>query len=697
MTHLPLTTALILATMTVASAADKTDLKPTEPKTFSIAFVNDIHAQLEPHPELYWHGDKVERVHNAGGLSRIATAFKKLEADRPQGLLKIDGGDTFQGSGPGAWTKGEVMVRPLNALALDFAIPGNWSVAYGADQLRQLSTQVKHQIIAANIYDANTGQRTFKPYAIKEIDGVKVGLVGFTDPDVPSRQPPHMSEGLSFHAANDLQPLIDELRDQKQVDLVVLISHIGLHKAVPLTSQLNGVDIHLSADTHERTYEPIEVGDTWVVEAGAFGSLVGVMDITVADGKITDRKWELIELRQDDFEEDQQMKQIVDEVLSPHRERMNREIGRTDIWLERYNVMSTSMDRLIADAVKETADTDIALSNGFRFSPPTDPGPITEADLWNWLPLNLEIKVGQASGNQLTEYWESEFENVFSFDPDRLFGGWLARPSTNMDVRFNSTAKAEERLLELKINGEPVEPDKSYSLAAGARKGQPNDQIHRVKNCLSTKRIDRTTHDAVRQYLTNHGTVDDTGRPPVRCVVRPDVVRSQYLAFIKERQQAGQEGRIDQVEADTDSESQRQVIGLQYDGRIRVVYEVSEDQWKNDVSKPLLYLKNLRKFYEKHNKNAEKLDIRAVFQGDASVHVLTDEAWNRVKTTDTGNPNTQLLSELEQMRVHIELCDTRRQREGWAKSDIHPDVTLVEAAYARLIDLQHQGYAYIRF
>ncbi len=526
--------------MTISvSAANNVSTHGTKMKTkkFSIAFVNDIHAQLEPHPELFWQGDESERVHNAGGLSRIATAFKQLEAQRPHGMLKIDGGDTFQGSGPGAWTQGEVMVRPLNALGFDLAIPGNWSVAYGAKQLQTLSEKVNYPMIAANIFDAKTGERSFRPYLVKEVNGVKIGVLGFTDPDVPSRQPPHMSEGLNFQAAKVLQPLIDELRNEEKVDVVVLVTHIGLHKAVPLTRQLRGVDISLSADTHERTYEPIEVGDVWVVEAGAFGSLVGVMDITMSEGKIVDRQWELIELREDKFAEDEQVKKIVDEVLAPHRERMNREIGHTDIWLERYNVMSTSMDRLIADAVKESAGTDIALSNGFRFSPPTAPGPITEADLWNWLPLNLEIKVGKAYGQQLIDYWESEFENVFSKDPLRMYGGWLARPSTNMNVQFDSTAKANERLRSLEIDGEPVDPEKSYSLAAGARKGQPEDQIHRVKRCHVTKQIEQTTHDAVRDYLANQGDVKDTGKPPVRCVVRPEVLRSQYLDFIKRRQQ----------------------------------------------------------------------------------------------------------------------------------------------------------------
>lgn len=141
----------------------------------------------------------------------------------------------------------------------------------------------------------------------------------------------------------------------------------------------------------------------------------------------------------------------------------------------------------------------------------------------------------------------------------------------------------------------------------------------------------------------------------------------------------------------------RPVIGLQYEGPIKVVYQCTRDEWKEGVSKPLLYLKKLRGYYEKQGIDPDQLDLRAVFHGDASTHILTDEAWNRVKNTDTGNPNTKLLSELKQMGVHVEFCDSRRQKEGWAKADIHPDVLLAAAAFARVIDLQHQGYAYIRF
>lgn len=501
----------------------------TSQQHVSIAYVNDIHAQLEPHPELFWQDGQDRRVHDAGGLGRIATAFEELAARRPHGMLRIDGGDTFQGSGPGAWTKGEVMVEPMNALKLDLAIPGNWAVAYGAAQLRKLAQDLNYPLIATNIHDQDTGQRTFAPYAIREIDGVRIGLIGFTDPDVPSRQPPYMSAGLNFTDTSVIQPFVDHLREKEDVELVVLITHIGLHKSIPLAGQLTGVDVLLSSDTHERTYDPIMVGDTIIVEAGAFGSFVGVLDLTLDNGTVVEREWKLHELRADLFAEQPEVKAIIDRVLKPHRERMEREIGHTDVWLERYNVISTSMDRVIADAIRQETGTDIGITNGYRFSPPTAPGPITEEDLWNWLPVELPLKKGRARGEQLIQYWEREFENVFSSDPQRLYGGWLARPSTNVQIQFDSTGPVNRRLKQFQIDGQPLDPDKIYSLAAGARAGSPEHQIHRLPNCLNTTALTSSTHDAVRTYLRSLMSIQDTGKPPLECLSRPAILRSQIL------------------------------------------------------------------------------------------------------------------------------------------------------------------------
>ena len=142
---------------------------------------------------------------------------------------------------------------------------------------------------------------------------------------------------------------------------------------------------------------------------------------------------------------------------------------------------------------------------------------------------------------------------------------------------------------------------------------------------------------------------------------------------------------------------ERPVVGLQHDGPVRVVYQMTADEWKDGVGKGLLYLRNLHRGYIDAGVGADNLKIHAVFHGAAAVHLLTDSAWNGWQEDSGGNPNTELIAELTRRGVAVELCDTRRVANGWSKADIHPDVILVGGAYQRIIDLQLRGFAYIRF
>lgn len=510
--------------------AESQSTQPASPATrkVSLVYVNDIHAQLEPHPELFWSGEKEEYVRDVGGLSRIATVFNELRAQQPGELVFIDGGDTIQGSGPAAWSKGQVVVEPMNALGLDLAIPGNWEVVYGAPSMKQLAKAFNYPLIAANMSDEETGKPVFDPYLIKEVNGLRIGFIGFTEPAIKTRQPPFMSDGLEFQAKEVLQPLIDKLRNEEKVALVVLVTHIGLPKAIALADELEGEDIILSADTHERTYEPVIRNNTWIVEAGAFASFVGKLDLTFdADGKLIDRAWRLIELRPGFVPEDPAMKQIVEASLAPHRERMNRVIGHTEVWLARYAVLNTSMDRVITDAIRKITGADVALSNGFRFAPPTAPGAITEADLWTWLPIDMNINTGLASGQQLLDYWETELENIFSTDPNRLFGGWLPRTS-GMEVHFAMAAPAGGRVQSVAIEGKPLAPERLYTLAAGKSRGAPETNLHRVPGCQLIRTLPLTTHEAVKRYLAAESPVRLNDLRNVRCIDHHEEIRSQF-------------------------------------------------------------------------------------------------------------------------------------------------------------------------
>jgi 2',3'-cyclic-nucleotide 2'-phosphodiesterase (5'-nucleotidase family) len=498
-------------------------------KTVSLVYIADLHGQLEEHPELFWSEGREQLVKRAGGVARIAAAVAELRRERAGAVLFMDAGDTIQGSAIAAWSEGRDVVGAVNALGLDLGLPGNWEVVYGAKVLEKRLAEFHYPWIAANVFDAASGKRLLPPYLMREINGVRVGVLGYTDPDVPTRQPPSYSDGLRYAGEEILPGLVKELREKQRADVVVLLTHIGLPKAVRLAEQLQGVDVVLSGDTHERTYEPIVRGNTWVVEPGSFGSFLGRLDLTVDNGRLVSRHWELIELHGDRFPEDPKVQQLVAAAVEPNRARLQRVIGRTSAPLMRYAVLQTTLDAMLADALREAAGTELALSNGFRFAAPTLPGAITEADLWNWYPITTRLKVGRVTGRQLRNFWEQELEHVFSRNPDKLFGGWLPRPS-GMTIRFRAHAPAGQRVQEIRIQGKPLEDERVYTLAACEREGDAPDTLCRIRRVAEPRVLDVEAHEAVRQYLERHSPAPLNDTPRVLADDMPRVLRSQYYS-----------------------------------------------------------------------------------------------------------------------------------------------------------------------
>lgn len=493
----------------------------------TLVYFADSHAQMEEHPELFWSEDgSSEEIVTAGGFARMFAAMKKMKNENPDGFLFFDGGDTIQGSGPAVLTKGDVLVPIMNKMELDLAIPGNWEVVYGVNNLKAITKKINYPIIASNIIDNETGKLAFEPYKIFEKKGVKIAVIGYTDPDVPERQPPSYSKGFTYNSDKVLQPIVDEIRKSKKAEVVILLSHIGLPKAVELSSRLKDVDLHLSSDTHERTYTPI-MKNHWVVEPGSFGSFLGKVSLTVENGKVVDKKWNLVELRASQFPEDPNMKKIVEDTQKPFRKKLGKIIGQTKDPLYRYGVNQTSLDMILSDAIREATGADIGLSNGFRFAAPIVPGPIYEKDLHLIYPVNMPLRKGEVTGQQLLEWWEKEIENVYSADARKLFGGWLPRPS-GMTIRFQAGAPKGKRVKEILIKGKPLDPKKTYTVGACIREGDPENKVCRIPNIKNTQDFKIDAHTAVRNYLKKHGPLKTPTDLRVIAEDLPTVIRSQY-------------------------------------------------------------------------------------------------------------------------------------------------------------------------
>lgn len=498
-----------------------------DPVEITLLYVADMHAQLSEHPELFWE-DGEDRLEMAGGFPRVVQALRDMrEALGEDATITIDGGDTIQGSALAAITDGELIVPLLDLFDFDVAIPGNWEVAYGPDIMQARLNATNYPWIATNIFDKATGEQVFSPTWMTEKQGVKIGFVGFTDPDVPFRQPPSYSEGLRYDDHSTLNTYAQELRDDG-ADVVILVSHIGLSKAIKLTESLQGFDIHLSADTHERTYEPFDVNGVWVVEPGSFGSFVGQLGLRIADGKIVDKSWELVELTADAFDEAQDVRALLEELSEPYKEHLNTPLTTLTEGMGRYDVVETTLDNLLADALRDATGTEIALSNGFRFGTPIEAGALTEANLYDFYPVVTNLKTGEVTGQQLLDFWERELENVFAKDASKRFGGWVPRPS-GMHMKFNAHGDKGSRVQEVTVNGEPLDPERVYTITACEREGDEEHMVCRIPHVENPKVHELDAHEAVRQYLRKHPEITAPARDRIEALDLPDVVRSQTM------------------------------------------------------------------------------------------------------------------------------------------------------------------------
>lgn len=513
-----------VAYMSLAGGARAEGSKPGH-RRLTLLHVTDTHAQLETHPE-YLPGETPELV-MMGGYARLKTALDRERKTAAGPCFLLDGGDEFQGSGPAAWSEGEVMLEPLNALGIDVFVPGNWEPAYGPERFMSQMKRLSAEVACYNLHDTRTNERIFAPSITIERGGVKVAFVGATDILASKRQPPTMFAGMDTTRIEGLRDFVRELKARERPDLIVAVTHTGLTIARQMAREMPEFDVVLSGHSHERTPEPILEGNVLVVEPGSMGSFVGRLDLEIRpEGGIASHSFRLIPVLAEKYEEDREMKGVVDRVLAPHRERMGAVVARTNTTVMRYDVLETTADNVISDAVREAAGADIGFSNGFRFGLPIPPGPVREKDLWDLLPLDARLKVGWVTGEELKAYLEKELELVFSSDPWKLSGGWGPRAS-GLVMTYVAKASAGRRLKSVKVNGKEVEDTARYTMAGCERDGEPIDVVCRHQGTHDVKVLPRRLHESLGDYCRKRGELSPRREGRAVALDLPKTVFSQ--------------------------------------------------------------------------------------------------------------------------------------------------------------------------
>ena len=281
--------------------------------------------------------------------------------------------------------------------------------------------------------------RVFKPYEVFERGSLRIGVIGIACPIVDKTMPPSFSEGIRFTIGREELPgWIESLRDVEALDLVVVLSHLGFPQDVKLAREVDGIDVLVSGHTHNRMAAPVIESGAIIFQSGCHGAFIGRLDLEVRDRKVVAHTHRLVPI-DESLAEEPAMHSLVEEVLAPHRTMLNEVVGHTEMGMDRYSMLSASMDDVLLEAISTAAGVDIAFSNGWRYGAPILPGPVTMNDLWNMIPMNPPVSVVDVTGSEICALLEENLEPTFAADPFDQMGGYVKRcRSLNLYIKVEN-------------------------------------------------------------------------------------------------------------------------------------------------------------------------------------------------------------------------------------------------------------------
>ncbi|KPJ91746.1 MAG: hypothetical protein AMJ53_10880 [Gammaproteobacteria bacterium SG8_11] len=565
-------------------------------KGITLMQLGDVHGHMHSHAEIFPDG-RIDT--DSGGIAKLTTLINQVRADNPNSLL-LAIGDTTHGSGEMTFSLGDLIMPWLNSIGIDAFTPGNWDFGYGPRVYRQRFTpdtaiqlapnnrttvawlipgcnvpgglqattyeqchvtKATFPTVAMNVYNFNEatginnpaqapGPLVHQPYVIKEVNGVKVAVLGLTS-DVVPQQAQAFNTGFRFTMGYKEMPVNIAAAKAAGADIIVVLSELGLAKNVQLVKEFPEINVMFSGHTHERTPEEIVIthadGNYSLVTESGEDSFLGRLDLKISgSGKIIGYNWQLIEA-DSTVQADSTVEAMVDAALSSFHDKLpngennpdykchtfgtnaspfgkghtlcdsfDKVIGHTKVTIQRWNALEDTSNNVMVDAFLDLAKnldavdskgnylTDantLSTTNGFRFDiviPGSDDGfsgDITVGDLYDYYPIGAASALAEFTGGRLKQHWEGILSNVFDPNPYRQRGGWFLGFTHNMhlDIRlsddFPRSISDGKRIAKITIDGNRFDDSKIYTLASCYPHGNPIDEVCRTSGATNLRFI----------------------------------------------------------------------------------------------------------------------------------------------------------------------------------------------------------------
>jgi 5'-nucleotidase/UDP-sugar diphosphatase len=413
-----------------------------------ILHVNDFHGFVEPYKPI--GSDEM-----LGGITYLAAKVEELRKEKFSLLLSA--GDMIQGNNWANLFQGESAIELMNEMRFDAMVVGNHEFDYGQDVLKKRTSEAKFPFLVANVQ----GLDGLKPYIIKEVRGIKVAMIGVVTEDLPAITHPRNVVGLRFFSPIEtVEKYIKEL--ERNANVVVVLSHIGFPMDRILAERVEGIDVIVGGHSHAKVSQPVRVGNTIIVQAWEHGKALGVLDLTLKDGKIISFEGHLEEITPKMGKEDPRVLGIVRKYNQKVDAVINEKVGETEVDLdgERRNVRrrETNFGDLIADIIRHISRADVAIVNGGGIRTSIRKGEIRVKDIYTALPFDNYIVAIRLAGKQIREALEHGVSTVEEEE------GRFPQVS-GLTFTYSRSGKRGSRIKEIFIAGKAINPLQDYTVA----------------------------------------------------------------------------------------------------------------------------------------------------------------------------------------------------------------------------------------
>jgi len=472
------------------------------------------------------------RYGKTGGGEYITKLAKEIRNQYPEGsTLLLDGGDALMTGAFGLLTQGKAVAEWMKLTGYDFMV-GHWEFSLPRRVLLRRLKELSEggcEFISHNVYEEEdvpfTESRLFKPYAVRDLRGIKIGIVGSSYPFMERTMPKRLLGNWSFGIReSSLRECVKNLREKEKVDIVVFLSHNGILPDIELAKRVEGIDLIISAHSHDALPGIYRVPgtETLVVCGGYQGKFLGMVELKLSKRGIKEIFYTLYPILPSEMEADEEAKSLISNYIKEFNEKgVWERLGTAETLLFRRDPFFSTWDWLMGEAVKEFCggELDLFISPGFRWGNTILPGmPITKYDILSCTGITFpEVYLLKVRGEHIKLFLENSLEEFLNPDP-LLHGGRDMPRFWNLEYEVEVNAPYMRKIKEIKIGGKKLNPRREYLVAVFGGIRLPFLEF--VDN-LGGKPI----YDILSEYIKKKGSVKVREEPNVR------VVDERYIPF----------------------------------------------------------------------------------------------------------------------------------------------------------------------